>query len=47
MVGIHRSTYRQQMTRHPSERDVRRILLADTVKELHVASRATDRVPVK
>jgi putative transposase len=38
---MNRSTYRLQKTRRPSDRDVRRILLADTVKELHVASRAT------
>jgi putative transposase len=36
-----RSTYRHQKTRHPSNRDVRRILLGDTIKELHLASRST------
>ncbi len=36
-----RSTFRHQKTRHPSNREVRRILLADTITELHVASRAT------
>lgn len=41
MVGINRSTYRQQKTRHPSDRDVRRILLTDTIKELHLDSRST------
>jgi putative transposase len=38
---MNRSTYRHQKTRHPSSREVRRILLADTITELHVASRAT------
>ncbi len=38
---MNRSTYRHQRTRHPSNRDVRRILLADTIKELHMASRST------
>jgi putative transposase len=41
VVGMSRSTYRHQKTRHPSNREVRRILLADTITELHVASRAT------
>jgi putative transposase len=41
VVGINRSTYRQQKTRHPSDRDVRRILLTDTIKELHLDSRST------
>ncbi len=36
-----RSTYRHQKTRHPSNRDVWRILLAGTITELHVASRST------
>lgn len=36
-----RSTYRLQKTRHPSNQAVRRLLLADTITELHVASRAT------
>lgn len=36
-----RSTYRHQKTKHPSNREVRRIVLADTITELHVASRAT------
>jgi transposase InsO family protein len=36
-----RSTYRHQKTRHPSNRDVRRILLADTITELHLTSRST------
>jgi HTH-like domain len=40
VVGMNRSTYRHQQTRHPSNRDVRRILLGDTIKELHVASRS-------
>jgi len=38
---MNRSTYRHQRTRHPSNREVRRILLADTITELHVASRST------
>jgi putative transposase len=38
---MNRSTYRHQKTRHPSNREVRRILLADTIKELHLASRST------
>ncbi len=38
---MNRSTYRHQKTRHPSNRDVRRILLADTITELHLASRST------
>jgi putative transposase len=38
---MNRSTYRHQTTRHPSNRDVRRILLTDTIKELHLASRST------
>jgi transposase InsO family protein len=36
-----RSTYRHQKTRHPSNQAVRRILLADTITELHLASRST------
>jgi putative transposase len=36
-----RSTYRHQRTRHPSNRDVRRILLTDTIKELYLPSRST------
>ena len=36
-----RSTYRQQKTRHPSNREVRRLLLTDTITELHLASRST------
>lgn len=38
---MNRSTYRLHKTRRPSDREVRRILLADTVRELHTASRAT------
>ncbi len=38
---MNRSTYRHQRTKHPSNRDVRRILLGDTIKELHAASRST------
>ena len=38
---MNRSTYRLQKTRHPSNRDVRRILLADTIGDLHLASRST------
>jgi len=38
---MNRSTYRVQKTRHPSNREVRRILLADTITELHFASRST------
>lgn len=38
---MNRSTYRHQKTRHPSNRDLRRILLADTMTELHLASRST------
>ena len=38
---MNRSTYRQQKTRHPSNREVRRILLADTITKLHLASRST------
>ena len=41
MVGMSRSTYRHQKTRHPSNQAVRRILLADTITELHLASRST------
>lgn len=41
VVGMSRSTYRLQKTRHPSNREVRRILLADTITELHLASRST------
>ena len=41
MVGMNRSTYRVQKTRHPSNREVRRVLLADTITELHFASRST------
>ena len=36
-----RSTYRDQKTRHPSNQAVRRILLADAITELHLASRST------
>jgi transposase InsO family protein len=36
-----RSTYRHQKTRHPSNRAVRRILLADAISELHLASCST------
>jgi putative transposase len=38
---MNRSTYRQQKTRHPSNREIRRILLADSIKEVHLASRST------
>jgi transposase InsO family protein len=38
---MNRSTYRHQKTRHPSNQAVRRILLADTIKEIHLASRST------
>jgi putative transposase len=38
---MNRSTLHDQKTRHPSNRDVRRILLTDTITELHVASRGT------
>ena len=38
---MNRSTYRHQKTRHPSNRDVRRLLLTDTIKEIHLASRST------
>jgi putative transposase len=38
---MNRSTYRHQKSRHPSGREVRRILLADTITELHLASRST------
>jgi transposase InsO family protein len=38
---MNRSTLHDQKTRHPSDRDVRRMLLADTITELHVASRGT------
>ncbi|HUC36359.1 MAG TPA: IS3 family transposase, partial [Acidimicrobiales bacterium] len=38
---MNRSTYRHQQTRRPSNREVRRILLADTITELHLASRST------
>ena len=41
VVGMNRSTHRHQRTRHPSNQAVRRILLADTITELHVASRST------
>jgi putative transposase len=41
MVRMSRSTYRQGKTRHPSNMAVRRILLADTITELHLASRST------
>ena len=41
VVGMNRSTYRHQRRRGiHSNRDVRRILLADTIKELHMASRS-------
>lgn len=38
---MNRSTYRHQKTRHPSNGEVRRILLTDAITEIHVASRAT------
>ncbi len=38
---MNRSTLRLQQTRHPSNRDIRRLLLTDTITELHVASRGT------
>jgi putative transposase len=38
---MNRSTYRLQKTRHPSNRAVRRILLADAITEVHLASRST------
>jgi transposase InsO family protein len=38
---MNRSTFHGQKTRHPSNRDVRRMLLGDTITELHVASRGT------
>jgi putative transposase len=38
---MNRSTLHGQKTRHTSDRDVRRILLCDTITELHVASRGT------
>lgn len=41
VVGMNRSTYRYQRTRHPSNTEVRRMLLADTITELHLASRST------
>jgi HTH-like domain len=37
---MNRSTYRLQENRHPSNREVRRVLLADTITELHLASRS-------
>jgi putative transposase len=36
-----RSTYRLQQRRCPSKHDVRRMRLADTITEIHVASRGT------
>jgi hypothetical protein len=39
VVGMNRSTHRLQKTRHPSNQEVRRMLLADTITELHLASR--------
>jgi hypothetical protein len=41
VVGMNRSTFRNHKTRHPSNRDVQRVLLGDTIKELHIASRST------
>jgi len=41
LVGLNRSTFRYQQTRHPSEREVRRVLLTDVITEIHAASRAT------
>ena len=41
VVGMNRSTYRLAKTRHPSNRDVRRILLSETVEDLHLSSRST------
>ena len=41
VVGMNRSTFRHQKSRHPSDQTVRRILLADTITELHLASRST------
>jgi hypothetical protein len=38
---MNRSTFRHQKSRHPSDQTVRRILLADTITELHLASRST------
>jgi transposase InsO family protein len=38
---MNRSTYRLQENRRPSNREVRRVLLADTITELHLASRST------
>jgi transposase InsO family protein len=38
---MNRSTHRLQKTRHPSNQEVRQILLADTITELHLASRST------
>jgi putative transposase len=38
---MNRSTYRHQKTRHPSNREIRRIRLTDTITELHLASRST------
>jgi hypothetical protein len=38
---MNRSTFHYQQHRHPSNQELRRILLADTIKELHVTSRGT------
>lgn len=40
-AGLSRSTFHYQQVRHPSTREVRRILLADTIKEIHLSSRST------
>jgi putative transposase len=41
LVGLNRSTFHYQQTRHPSEREVRRVLLTGIIAEIHAASRAT------
>jgi putative transposase len=41
LAGLNRSTFRHQQTRPPSKREVRRIMLADLVTEIHAASRGT------
>lgn len=41
LVGMNRSTYRDQQTRLPSNAAIRRLLLTDTIIKVHSESRAT------
>jgi putative transposase len=41
LVGLSRSTYYKMKFRHPSDREIRRLLLADAIAEIHARSRGT------